>query len=59
VANLKDQALEQFLATEDARRSAHISLVAEVANTWLALAADQERLQLARETLTTSKARCR
>lgn len=51
VRNLKDQALEQFLATEDARRSAHISLVAEVANTWLALAADQERLQLARDTL--------
>lgn len=51
VGNLKDQALEQFLATEDARRSAHISLVAEVATTWLALAADQERLQLARDTL--------
>jgi len=51
VRNLKDQALEQFLATEDARRSAHISLVAEVANTWLALAADQEHLQLARDTL--------
>jgi len=51
VANLKDQALEQFLATEDAQRSVHISLVAESATTWLALAADQERLQLARETL--------
>ncbi len=51
VSNLKDQALEQFLATEEARRSAHITLVAEVANTWLALAADQERLQLARDTL--------
>ncbi len=55
VANLKDQALEQFLATEDAQRSTHISLVAEVANTWLALAADQERLQLARETLTSQQ----
>ena len=51
VGNLKDQALEQFLATEDAQRSVHISLVAEVANTWLALAADQERRQLAGETL--------
>ena len=51
VANLKDQALEQFLATEEARRSAHISLVAEVANAWLTLAADQERLQLSRDTL--------
>ena len=55
VRNLKDQALEQFLATEDARRSAHISLIAEVANTWLALAADQERLQLARDTLTSQQ----
>lgn len=55
VANLKDQALEQFLATEEARRSAHISLVAEVANVWLALAADQERLQLASETLTSQQ----
>ena len=51
VANLKDQALEQFLATEEARRSVHISLVAEVANAWLTLAADQERLQLSRDTL--------
>lgn len=50
VGNLKDQALEQFLATEEARRSAQISLVAEVANAWLTLAADQERLQLARNT---------
>ena len=50
VGNLKDQALEQYLATEDARRTAQISLVAEVVNTWLALAADQERLQLARAT---------
>ena len=55
VRNLKDQALEQFLATEEARRSAHISLVAEVANTWLALAADQERLQLARDTLSSQQ----
>ena len=51
VGNLKDQALEQFLATEEARRSVHISLVAEVANAWLTLAADQERLALSRETL--------
>ena len=55
IANLKDQALEQFLATEDAQRSVHISLVAESATTWLALAADQERLQLARETLSSQQ----
>lgn len=51
VRSLKDQALEQYLATEDARRAAQISLVAEVANAWLTLAADRERLKLARETL--------
>ena len=51
VANLKDQALEQYLATEEARRSAQISLVSEVANIWLALGADQERLKLSRDTL--------
>ncbi|MES2942051.1 MAG: efflux transporter outer membrane subunit, partial [Pseudomonadota bacterium] len=51
LSSLKDQALEQFFATEEARRSTHISTVAEVANAWLTLAADQERLKLARDTL--------
>jgi multidrug efflux system outer membrane protein len=51
VRSLNDAALQQFLATEEARRSAQISLVAEVANAWLALAADRERQRLARETL--------
>ena len=47
VQSLKDQALEQYLATEQARRSVQISLVAEVANNYLTLAADRERLKLA------------
>jgi len=51
VRSLKDQALEQFLATEEARRSAQISLVAEVANQYLTLAADRERLKLVNDTL--------
>ena len=51
VRSLKDQALEQFLSTEEARRAAQISLVAEVANSWLTLAADRERLKLAKDTL--------
>jgi multidrug efflux system outer membrane protein len=51
VQSLKDQALEQYLATEQSRRAAQISLIAETANAWLNLAADQERLQLARATL--------
>lgn len=51
VQSLKDQALEQFLATEQAQRSVQISLVSQVATGYLALAADRERLLLARETL--------
>jgi multidrug efflux system outer membrane protein len=51
VRSLNAQALQQFLATEEARRSTHISLVAEVANDYLTLAADQERLKLAERTL--------
>ena len=39
VRSLKDQALEQFLATGQARRSMQISLVSQVAATWLTLAA--------------------
>jgi outer membrane protein, multidrug efflux system len=51
VRSLKDQALEQFLATEEARAAVQISLVAEVANSWLTLAADRELLKLAKDTL--------
>ena len=51
VRSLKDTALELYLATEQARRSVQISLVSQVAIGYLTLAADRERLQLARETL--------
>ena len=51
VRNLSKQALEQFLATEQARRATQISLVAEVATAYLTWAADLERLALARVTL--------
>ena len=53
IRSLNAQALEQYLATEEAKRSAQISLVAETANAWLALAADKERLALARSTFDT------
>ncbi|HOP40835.1 MAG TPA: AdeC/AdeK/OprM family multidrug efflux complex outer membrane factor [Geobacteraceae bacterium] len=56
VRSLKDQALQQYFATEQARRSVQISLVAEVAANYLSLAADQERLQLAKETLASQQA---
>ncbi|MBM3114803.1 AdeC/AdeK/OprM family multidrug efflux complex outer membrane factor [Jeongeupia naejangsanensis] len=51
VQSLKDAALERYFATEEARRSAQISLIAEVANAYLTLAADQDRLKLAQDTL--------
>jgi multidrug efflux system outer membrane protein len=51
VRNLSRKALESYLATEQARRSTQISLVAEVASDYLTWAADLERLALARETL--------
>ncbi len=50
--SLKDQALEVYLATDEARRSAQIALVAEVARGYLTLAADQENYTLAQLTLT-------
>jgi multidrug efflux system outer membrane protein len=50
IRSLNAQALELYLGTEEAKRSAHISLVAEVANAWLILAAERERLALARST---------
>ena len=40
-----------FETPEQARRSTQISLIAEVANAYLTLGADQERLALARSTL--------
>ena len=51
VRSLKDQALEQYLATEHAQRSVQMSLVSDVAAAYLAMAADHERMKLAKETL--------
>lgn len=53
IRSLRDQALQTYLATEEARRSAQIGLVAELANAWLALAADRELLALAQSTYIT------
>ncbi|MDR1424361.1 MAG: efflux transporter outer membrane subunit [Azoarcus sp.] len=55
VRSLNAQALESYLATGEAQRSARISLVAAVANAWLALAADNELLDLARQTFETQQ----
>ncbi|WP_051235991.1 efflux transporter outer membrane subunit [Ottowia thiooxydans] len=51
VGALKDAALAQYLATEEARKSAQISLVSSVSTAWLALQADTELLLLAERTL--------
>ena len=51
IRSLKDQALAEYLATEQARRSAQILLVSSVANAYLALAADRESLTVAENTL--------
>ena len=53
VASLKEQALAQFLATEEGRKTTHISLIAQVANTYLAVLADEELLDITRRTLAT------
>ncbi len=47
IRSLKDRALEEYLATEEARRSAQILMVSGVANAYLTLAADRENLKLA------------
>jgi len=55
IRSLKDRALEEFLATEQARRSTQILLVSAVANAYLTLAADQENLKLSEITLETQQ----
>ncbi|MBM7454793.1 multidrug efflux system outer membrane protein [Oceanisphaera litoralis] len=50
VRNLSEAALNQYLAREEARRAAQLSLVAEVANAYLTLAADRRLAQLAEDT---------
>jgi multidrug efflux system outer membrane protein len=56
IRSLTKSALEQYLASEEARRSAQILLVSEVANAYLTLAADRESIQLARSTLESQQA---
>ena len=51
VRNLNDAALQQFLQTTVNQRSVEITLLADTANAWLTLAADQARLELAQDTL--------
>ena len=53
VRSLSQSALSQYLATEEARKTTQITLVASVANTYVGLLADEELLRVTRETLKT------
>jgi multidrug efflux system outer membrane protein len=53
VRNLSEAALQRYFSQEEARRSAQLSLIAEVANAYLTLAADQQQLRLAQATVKT------
>lgn len=51
--SLDDAAAAQVLASDEARKAAQISLVATLANTWLALQSDEAALQVTQQTLAT------
>lgn len=56
IRSLKDRALQEYLATEQARRSAQILLLSSVASAYLTLAADRDALAIAETTLTAQRA---
>ncbi|MEI7670881.1 MAG: efflux transporter outer membrane subunit, partial [Deltaproteobacteria bacterium] len=56
IRSLKDRALEEYFATDEARRGAQILLVSTVAQAYLSLAADREALKLVASTLKTQEA---
>ncbi|MBM6703131.1 efflux transporter outer membrane subunit [Sutterella massiliensis] len=51
IRNLNEQALQAYLQSEDAHRTAQSSLIAEIAMAWLTLGADRAQLALQKETL--------
>ena len=53
VRNLKEAALENYLATEAARRAVTVGLIANVADSYLRLRELEERVALARKTIAT------
>jgi len=56
VKSLTESALQSYLSTEAAQRSTQLSLVGDVITAWLTLAADQQQLALARQTLQSQQA---
>lgn len=53
VASLKEAALSQYLATEESRKTAQISLIAAVATTYLNVLGDEAQLDVVKQTLGT------
>ncbi len=51
--SLNQQALESYLATEEARNATQIALIAEVANAYLTFLGDRKQLALSEKTLAT------
>ena len=53
IGSLKEAALNQFLATDEGRKTTQITLIATVANTYLSLLADEDLLAITQQTLQT------
>lgn len=51
IRNLTEAAYQQYLSTEEARRTVHITLVAQVAEAYFTLRAAEQQLDLAQKTL--------
>ncbi|MGE8065685.1 efflux RND transporter outer membrane subunit EmhC [Pseudomonas sp. NPDC089569] len=51
IRSLNEEALQKYFATEEARRSTQLSLVASVANAYLTWQADKELLKVTQDTL--------
>lgn len=56
VRSLRDAALQEYLSSEEARRSAQVSLVAEVATAYIGLVASSEQIAYARDVLAAREA---
>lgn len=53
IRSLSEAAFAQYVGSEEGRKAAQMTLVAAVANTWLALIADDELLSITQDTLKT------
>ena len=51
VRNLSEAALQQYFAQTEVQQNVRLTLIGDVTQAWLNLAADQQRLRLARDTL--------